>query len=402
MDHNVRKLAFLCDLYIAIWAIYCVHWYSIMPGTSFDSISSLCLAINIAFSIVCFFSLQGKKLPILFKGINILLVFFLIYGLFPIINGGEIYKHVDISPGSFLIGPLRSFLPIFVFYYFGVQGVLTEKRIRIYFVVFFILYLFFFMSFNNLKMAESSRDAFTNNLGYIFVSLIPFVFFFNTRIYLKFSLAFFIFLVVLFSMKRGAILVGVISLLYVIIMQWKSSSGKQKWLFVVIFTFILYIAFHYSYSFFASNEYFLMRINDTLSGDSSGRDWITKSILHFYFDEASFIQKLFGGGADNSMYICGGYQAHNDWLEILANQGLFGIVFYLFFWLTTIKQIKIMSKETMVKYVLSLTLLGIFIKTFFSMSYASFPTTYGLLIGYCLSQYKINEKTRTIKFQKYV
>lgn len=357
-----------------------------MPGSIIDTVSSVFLAINLSFSLFCFISLQNKKLPILFKGIRILIIVFVIYGIVPIINGGEIYEKVEISPGAFLIGVLRSFLPIYAFYYFGVKGVLTEKRIKIYFVLFTLLYLFFFISFNNLKMAESSRDAFTNNLGYIFVSLIPFVLLFENKLSIKYGALFFILLVVVFSMKRGAILIGIISFLYVLSKQFGQSTKKQKIWFIIVLTVLSYLVYHYTYSFFSSNEYLLMRIDETLSGNSSGRDEISKDIFNYYFNEASVLQMLFGGGADHSMYICDGYQAHNDWLEILANQGLFGIIIYMLFWIIAFRQTRLMKKGSVERQVLTLTLLGIFLKTFFSMSYAAFPTTYGLLIGYCLSR----------------
>ena len=386
MFHRSRFLPLICDIYILIWAVYCIHWYAIMPGSVVDSLSSILLAVNLAISFICLVLCQRTKLPILFKGINILIIFFFIYGIIPIIYGGEIYNKVEISPGAFLIGPLRSLLPIYAFYYFATKDILTEKRIKIYFFCFLLLYLFFFVSFNNLRMAESSRDAFTNNLGYIFVSLLPFVLFFDKNLIIKYFLLFFILLVVVFSMKRGAILIGMISLLYIIKKQWGQSSSKQKiWISIVILA-ICYLIYHYTYSFFSQNEYFIMRIEDTLSGDSSGRDGITKDIFNYFYNEANFTQMLFGGGADNSMYICDGYQAHNDWLEILANQGIFGIIIYLSFWIISFKQVKRMRPGSIYRQVLTLTLLGIFIKTFFSMSYAAFPTTYCFLIGYCLSR----------------
>lgn len=173
----------------------------------------------------------------------------------------------------------------------------------------------------------------TNNAGYMLVTVLPLMgllLFNNQKKMFYVVLSLFSFLVA-FSVKRGAIL----SLLLIIFCFWycfylkddkrkvtKSNSGtKYVYAFAILSVFglgLYYVA--------VSNEYMLLRMQDMLDGDSSGRDNIAESLLNTFIN-SSLINMLFGHGMSQTLSFAGLY-AHNDWLELLTDSGILGVVIY--------------------------------------------------------------------------
>ena len=239
-------------------------------------------------------------------------------------------------------------------------------------------------------MLDSNRDGFTNNLGYLFVSLIPFIYFFNKKIF-QIGLLLFLMAFVIFSMKRGAILVGILATFLYIFWTFKNTKGYQWCFAIILFVIIGFVAAHYLEAFYADNAYFQMRVDSTLEGDSSSRDQISSSLLNWYVYKANIFQQLFGAGADATLSIYGIF-AHNDWLEILIDQGVVGVILYLWYWSVFYKNNKRFSKGTPEYMILTTVLVSCFSRCFFSMSYNVIPVSTSLLMGYCLAQNRISSK----------
>ena len=70
-----------------------------------------------------------------------------------------------------------------------------------------------------------------------------------------------------------------------------------------------------------------------MEGDISGRDNIAKLIIDYHGTQANVFQIVFGSGSDGTLRLIGAY-AHNDWLEILFNQGIVGIIMYVIYWIS--------------------------------------------------------------------
>ena len=127
----------------------------------------------------------------------------------------------------------------------------------------------------------------------------------------------------------------------------------------------------------------MKRIEDTLSGNSSGRDNLYTFFWNYFTENADFTHYLLGRGANGTLEIYYNY-AHNDWLEIAVNQGLLGIIIYAFYWFCFYKTWK-HAKNIDSKTILVLTALIFFAKTLFSMSYADMSYVSTSVLGYALA-----------------
>lgn len=78
------------------------------------------------------------------------------------------------------------------------------------------------------------------------------------------------------------------------------------------------------------------RIEDTLEGDTSNRTRIYGAALRSWINAPSFLNLIFGYGTDGTLSQIG-IRAHNDWLEILVDYGILGVVMYLSFFICLIK-----------------------------------------------------------------
>lgn len=381
-----------CTILICTWILYSFHWFEVAPGSVVDNFANPLLAFNLIVSFYIIFGpLRQQHLPLYFGAVRILIIWFSIYGLIAIVVGGEVYtQHGSLSSGSYLIGILRSFLPMYAFYYFTKRGYLNESTMKFWFFVLFFVFVYFNVLFSAIKMLEASNGGFTNNLGYLFVSLIPFVYFFKNR-FIQIGLLFAIMVFIVLAMKRGAILIGTIaSMLYV---YWTLKNSKPiQWVSaIIVFMGVGIVAAHYLEIFYADNAYFQMRIEATMEGDSSNRDLISSSLLNWYVNKANIFEQLFGAGADATLSIYGLF-AHNDWLEILIDQGIIGVMLYLWYWFLFYKNNKRYPKDSFEYMILTTILVSCFSRCFFSMSYNVIPVSTSLLMGYCLAQNNISSK----------
>ena len=92
-----------------------------------------------------------------------------------------------------------------------------------------------------------------------------------------------------------------------------------------------------------TNEYFAYKMTEATDG-ASGREDSYTFIWNYFLnklDSGNYLNCIFGEGANASVRITGNY-AHNDWLEILTNQGIFGIIIYSIYWLKYYKSIMIL------------------------------------------------------------
>ena len=131
----------------------------------------------------------------------------------------------------------------------------------------------------------------------------------------------------------------------------------------------------------------------TLNGDSSGRDTIYKDLYRLFFNTVSEFTILFGYGANATIKYLG-IEAHNDWLEILINNGLLGVFLYLIYWLFYYQTWKQMKKitSTYIYYTFGAYFLIMFLFSLYSMSYASIAISAKLGIGYCLAEFEKERK----------
>jgi len=381
-------------LYIFAWILYETQGILIPKGNFFTQIL---VTVLLLVSFYHFFIVNTHyKISPFFKGLNALLIMFSVYGLFLIIGGYDPNDYVIKVPSfSYLKGIYISIMPIYSFYYFSKENFLTEKMLPFLIICFLCFVTIQFLQHQRDLLIEamlikSSREEFTNNFGYSFLSLIPACVYFYKRPVLQYVALGYCFVFLLMGMKRGAVLIGAICLVWFLWKNLQNESMKKK-ITVLFLSIMLCFA---GYTFFqkkiTESEYFQKRVELTLEGNSSGRDKLFKEHANYFWNEASPLQFVFGSGANATLRVSFNY-AHNDWLEIAVNQGVLGLLIYLFYWFAFAKSI-LCSTSPQSRLALQLLFIIYFLKTFFSMSYGDMSVPATFILGFSLAQEKKNEQ----------
>ena len=382
-----------CDWFIIVWVLY--YFQGVLYPTG-GAISTGLLGINLLVSIYCAIKIwQMPNYPPYIKGLNLLVLMFSIYGFYLILmNPSTLYYRMSgksMASYSYIKSIYLSILPIYAFYYFSLKGYLTAERLRWWAVVFCIscvvsYYIYMQQAMEALLERGSSREEITNNAGYLFLSLIPIWVVYRRKPLLQYAGLAFCMAFILMGMKRGAILIGGVVVLYLIWQIIKNARGKQR-IIVILLTAVLAVAgFYFVIDMMTSSDYFIQRLEATKEGNSSGRDSLYSFFWTYFTEKADAIQYLFGRGANGTLEIYENY-AHNDWLEIAVNQGLLGIIVYAVYW----KQLySTWRQSTNIEAKTILALVGIiyFAKTLFSMSYGDMTYVCTSVLGYALATYK--------------
>lgn len=382
-----------CDWFILVFVIYYLQGVLYSSGGAF---STGLLGINLLVSFGCAMKIwQMPHNPPYIKGLNLLVLMFSIYGFALILmNPSTVHYRVSgfsMSSYNYIKSIYLSILPIYAFYYFGLKGYLTAERLRWWAVVFCIssvvsYYYNMQQALEKLMEIGSLREEITNNVGYMFLSLIPVWVLFRKKPLLQYIGLAFCMAYIVMGMKRGAIAVGGVVVLYLILNIIKKSKGKQK-IIVILLTAALAVAgVYFVIDMMSSSDYLLQRIEATIEGNSSGRDSIYSFFWTYFTEMADFVHYLFGRGANGTLEIYYNY-AHNDWLEIAVNQGLLGIIVYAIYWknfYSTWRQ----STNIEAKTILALVGIIYFAKTLFSMSYGDMTYVCTSVLGYALATYK--------------
>ena len=383
------------NVYILAWCIYSTQGILFPKGTLF---TQLLLVILLVVSLYYLWIANTRyKLPLYFYGLNTLLGMFFVYGIYLILGGYNSGDYaIPVQSFNYLQRILISLVPIYPLYVFSKEGLINEKNIRIWFFVLFVMAVGNYYKHQKelLYMAllrGSDAEEFTNNMGYEFVKLIPFCVFLYKRPILQYVALGACMVFLFMAMKRGAIIIGVLSILWFVGINLKNVSFKKKIVFLVLSVVLCFVGYRYVDMQMRESFYFQKRVENTLEGNSSGRDKLYSRFVDYFVQETTPLQFAFGSGANATLKVSFNY-AHNDWLEIAVNQGVLGIVVYIFYWIMFLKTILSKLFSSRERLVLQLVLLAAFMETLFSMSYTSMGYVTMLIMGYCLAQEKKNEQ----------
>ena len=382
-----------CNVYISLLAFYSMQGTIIHTGGTIISqlilLSTMLMGLYFTFKT---FFIKGK--PIYFNGLNLLFFTLVIYGVFLLISDhhyviqAKLFDN-EVSKSSYLKSIFLSFPNIYTFYYFSRKGFLTDDHLRKWILAFFGIAIFRFFD-NQITAIQADLingndvEEITNNMGYLFVSLIPSIALFKRNVRLQYCLLIICMAFIVFSMKRGAIIVGVVSMLYFLYFNLKYNNQVQKGK-VIFLSFLIIIAAYFLTNYMMeTSDYFLSRIEATKEGNSSGRNKIYEYFWNHFKNETNIFNFLFGNGANATLGIYINY-AHNDWLELAINQGLFGIIVYMIYWLFFLLTIKSIKHNQTAKLVLTLIFISYFIETLFSMSYTEYSMVPSTVFGYYLA-----------------
>ena len=182
--------------------------------------------------------------PPYIKGLNLLVLMFSIYGFALILmNPSTIHYSMSgmkMASYNYIKSIYLSILPIYAFYYFSLKGYLTTERLRWWAVVFCIscVVSYYYNMQQALEKLLLSAEETTNNAGYLFLSLIPIWVLFRKKPLLQYAGLAFCMAFILMGMKRGAIAIGGVAVLYLIWQISKNTRFKQR-VIVILLTAVL-------------------------------------------------------------------------------------------------------------------------------------------------------------------
>lgn len=379
-----------CDFFLLIWVIYYLQGIAYPEG---GIISLALLGVNLLISASCTLKvMQRRNGPIYFRGLNMLMLLFTIYGFILVLMGpSTLYYPISgksMPSYNYIKSIYLSMLPIYPFYYYTKRGYLTAEHLRMWGVIFLASVTLSYISMQRdaleaLLEKGSHADEITNNSGYLFLSCLPLLVLYRKKPLIQFTALAFVMAFIVMSMKRGAIVIGLVCAAYFMWQAIRNSTGKTRFMFIILSVGICAGAVLFFIHQMSTSDYMMKRIEDTLSGNSSGRDNLYTFFWNYFTENADFTHYLLGRGANGTLEIYYNY-AHNDWLEIAVNQGLLGIIIYAFYWFCFYKTWK-HAKNIDSKTILVLTALIFFAKTLFSMSYADMSYVSTSVLGYALA-----------------
>ena len=372
------------NLYTLGWCVY--FYQGIFFPDGFIAIKLLLIVLLVVSLYYVFIANTQYKIPAYLIGLNALLFLFTIYGLYLTMIP---FDHNPVPGSEYLKQIYVSLLPIYAFYVFSKEKRMTTKSIQTWALIFISLtIIYYFVSrqiiLQRALLAQITKEEFTNNIGYSFVALIPLSLFFKKYIVWQYVILGVCFAFMVMAMKRGAILIGGISIILIIWKSIKMSNFKTKIGIIILSIVLLIVCGVFVKYRMETSDYFIQRIEQSSEGDSSGRNRIYKFYLNFFLEKNSPNQLLLGSGANSTLQLIG--YAHNDWLEIAINHGLLGVLTFIFYWSMFAKTAWNGRIKQTEKLILQILFIDFFLRTFFSMSYREMQVDTQLILGYCLTK----------------
>lgn len=347
-----------------------------------------------------FFVLTNYKLPPYFKCLFLFVSLLFLYGFALILLGDDIYWQAaakTVKKYLYILWFSSSLLSVIPVYVFTCRGWLDEKKMKIIFFIFFVSCIYAFygsLKFQILQaaMMNNKREAFTVTCVYSFLSILPLVVLFKKQQILQFLLLAIMFAYCVLGAKRGPVIFGGISSILLIFSMFIHSSFSKKAVILVV-SLISFIGIYFFINHqIEANPYLAVRVQETLDGNTSGRETYVQTVYDYYVNSTNVKQFFFGIGAEGTLSVNESY-AHNDWLGILLEQGLLGEILYLLLWLSLVYTWLLTKMNSEAFVVIGLLVFIGLGKTVFSMYYlpvsAEMMTSSGffaIALGYYLGK----------------
>lgn len=369
-----------CNIYITLWCLYNLQGALYTQGGWF---SKSVLLVLLIWSVYLFLvTIIRFKMTVFLKILAGIVFIFTIYGLVPIVTGTS---YGQINSFQYLKQILMSLLTVYVFYYYARKDYLTVDLLKKWVVVFFFIAIIVFFYDQSEHLEEATREGVTSRKSYVVLSLITLVPLFYKKPVIQYVMMGVVMLFLLLGMKRGAILTGALAGTWLLINILFVGNGKKNNFKGIALTIVLVFATIYAVEYYiATNDYFNYRIEQTMEGNSSGRDEIFKNGIDVIFHGDSVINFLFGYGPFGTRKTLGIF-AHNDWLEIGINNGIIVLLLYFYYWVQFFKYSRKSRQNKVLHQVIALFFITYFMKSFFSMSYSTYTIYSTSALGLALS-----------------
>ena len=388
-----------CDVYVAIWCLYRLQGL-LYPQGAINQILQLVMLLW-AMVVAVPYILNIKNNPRVLNALNVLVLMYTVYGVCYLLFGTP---YVIVESGNaitkyiYLQNSLNSLLPIYLFYHYTRIGYLSEQRIKPYLITFFLMSIILFFTGYQDESGQLMADEvglLTNNMGYMWLSLLPFLFFLYERPFVQFLMLVVIMFFILLGMKRGAILLGTLATIYFLFRTYRNTNSVRTKTIIIVFSALVVLGtISYIGYLYTNNDYFVQRIENTQEGNVSNRDVLYTQLIEHFMNEQSVLRVLFGNGANYTLVVAMNY-AHQDWLETLINNGVMGVLILLVFYLSLFKCMRKLFKPLRLETshlaaafcMLWCLMLG---KTMFSMSIQDMSPLTTLPLGYLIYQAENN------------
>lgn len=289
-------------------------------------------------------------------------------------------------------------LTFYPFYYFSKKNLLPEKYLIAFFIVMLSVNILQFYNTQNIIKSLRNNENVVNNIAYMFVVLIPYVFLIQKRKILSGIILGIIMYFILIANKRGAIITGSVGAILYFYFRFRTIEKNNRFSEYLLTLLVAAALGYFAYTTFQNNEYLIIRMTALAEGDTSNRDIIYNNILNSWFNSDNLAHLLFGYGFAGSLELSGtGNYAHNDWLELLSNFGLIGVFIYAYVFSAAIKTTRNKNWQND-KRIMMFTIIAMwFLTTLFSMWYSSiFNSVQVILIAYLVGHNHLPENN-TIK-----
>lgn len=304
----IRNLAIFCMIGNLLYFLF--PFPAIVWRLSFVLLSLYCV-----YKDYVQYSFSGiEKAILMFTGLN--LIYFFVSYLWS-------------NPSTNTLGnTLYALLAFVMFAFLGKKGILTHKFILVSAILLTVAAIPSFYNAQQLALTKiaSESDETTVNASTIFLMLLPLLFCLRNRF-----VSLVLFCVYLFFLisgaKRGNILAAVIP---AVLYAWMLYKENKKNVFKIsVFIIAIVAVALWVKDLILSNNYLLSRYEQTLEGNTSGRDVIYSIMWNMWSGTDSIVNLLFGFGYNGTFLYSPIHKfAHNDWLEILVDFGLLGALFY--------------------------------------------------------------------------
>ena len=172
-------------------------------------------------------------------------------------------------------------------------------------------------------------------------------------------------------------------MIWFLLEMFRSAKHYKKLLIVIVSVVVVLIIAYLVWHLFQTSDFFNQRMQATIEGNLSGRNLLYVTSFNYFLYDTTLFQFLFGSGANATLEVSMNY-AHNDWLELAINQGVFGVVLYAVYWVCFFRAWRSMSDNRLIAFSFGLLLLIYFMRTFFSFSYGDMNIYSTSVLGFCL------------------
>ncbi|MBO7427343.1 MAG: hypothetical protein J6U08_01370 [Paludibacteraceae bacterium] len=396
----VLKEKYILFLYVLMWFLYELQGLLWTEGNLLSQ--AIILTLNgLSLYYVAMVNLKVVRKPAYIYVLNALLLMFFFYGVVYMLDGEHHYLGVVVyKPFNYLKGIMNSLLPIYVFYFFAWKGILSKRYMQILTFFFFVVVMISYWSYevDSKTLLEESgveREDVVNNMGYEFLCLFPILSFFDKRPWLQYLGIICVMTFILMGMKRGAILIGAVCMIWFLMEMFRSAKRYKKLLIVLVSAVVVVLISYLVWHLLQTSDFFNQRLQATIEGNMSGRKFLIVTFLDYFFYDTTFFQFLFGSGANATLEISMNY-AHNDWVELAINQGVFGVVLYIVYWISFFRAWRTMSDNRVVAFAFGLLFFIYFMRTFFSFSYGDMNIYSTSVLGFCLGAESRKREGKTV------